>query len=170
MILSANGKDFEIPGKNLNVSLTQNFARSDVSGNTSGTDFVSAGNKAKEIAVSLVIQKTKADDLKRLIRTAEAIDDTSGEPLVYIISDELCLASNIRAVFFDGQMTIRGSSNLRAWDISFSLKEHKSPAEKREARAYSAEIVGKTSDGKVITAKPENSMLQNATAVAKETV
>lgn len=169
MILSANGRDFEIPGKNLTVSLAQNFERKDLSGDTSGTDMVPGGNKAKEISVALILPKSNKNDLRKLLQVAEAVK-TTGDFEVYIVSDELCIASNIREVFFSGQLTVRQSSNLRAWDVSFSLQEYRSPAEKREARAQSSEILGKTSDGKVISAKASDSMLTNAHNVAKQTI
>lgn len=169
MILSSNGIDFEIPGKNLTVSSNQNFSRSDLSGNTSGTEFVANGNKAKEISVSLVMPKKDKAKLRQLVKVAEALT-AEGAPTIYTVADELCITLNIREVFFDGEMPIRESANLRAWDVSFSLKEYRSPAEKREARAQASEILGKTSDGKVIAAKPTESMLTNAHNVAKQTI
>ena len=155
MILQANGNNFTIPGKNVKVTIENNLDRIELSGMTSGSDSVNAGTKPKKINVSLTIPKSKKDDLRELSKTAEALED-NGDPVVYMISDEQANARNIREVIFSGTFRSAEAGNIRGWDISFSLQEYRSTAEKKEAREKYKETSVTDSEGKTIHADSKN--------------
>lgn len=134
MILSGNGQKITVPGKNLKVTLTQEFDRKELDGDGSGSDFSSGGNKPKKIAVSLVLQDDQDADLRNLFAFAEALGDT-GDPVEYTVGDRLCQALNIRKVIFVDSIVVTDSDSLRAWNVSFSLRNAANTAALREERA-----------------------------------
>ncbi|MEH6649994.1 MAG: DNA-binding protein [Motiliproteus sp.] len=134
MMLSYSETDYKVPGKDLQVALAMPLARKDISGQSSSTDTVTAGNKAKKLSVALTLGFNKAAELLRLSNMAEAVDD-SGKPLTYTIADELAEALNIRQVKFSDSFRIDPQGGKRAWTIRFTLSEHLSIAEKKEQRA-----------------------------------
>lgn len=149
MILSGGGITLTITGKNLKTSVSAEFDRKDLSGQTSSASFSSGGNKAKKINVSLLIEKENGADLTRLDQAAAALDDKL-DPVVYTISDDQCEVRNIRQVFFVGSLTSKESDGLQCYDVSFELQEYKSPASKKEERAQAKAVPEtKPADGEV---------------------
>lgn len=134
MILSGNGREFTVPGKNLKLKIVQPFDRKELSGDGSGTDFATAGNKPKTISAGLVIQDDKEEDLRNLFAVAEATT-TTGDPVVYTVSDRFCQALNIRQVIFVDSINADEADGLRAWNVSFTLRDASSIAAQREERA-----------------------------------
>lgn len=134
MMLSNGDTEYQVPGKDLSVSLAMPLARKDISGQTSSTDTVTAGNKAKKLSVALTLTFAEGNALRRLSSVAEAIDD-SGDPLTYTIADDLAEAMNIRQVRFAESLRVDPQTGKRAWTVRFTLAEHLSVAEKREQRA-----------------------------------
>ncbi|MCM8540967.1 MAG: hypothetical protein NE328_11890 [Lentisphaeraceae bacterium] len=147
-------KAFEIPGKNLKVQVSQSLVNKDLSGQTSGTDVATAGNKPKKISISLQIPKKSPNDLRSLSLVAEDIDQ-NGDRIEYNIVDETCKAVNIRKVRFDGSVTVREEDSLQAWQVSFSLQEIQSVAERKEQRLQKNEVSATSADGKVIATTKE---------------
>lgn len=120
-------------GNELSVSSSIDMPSKSLAGNTSATDKAEKGVKAKKLTVSLSIPFVKKAWLAALLVVAEARDD-SGEAVIYPIVDPLAIALRIRQVVFSGTMSINEAQGLRQWDISFTLEEHKSPAETIEQR------------------------------------
>lgn len=125
-----------IYGHFINVSSTLDIPQADLSGQTSATDKADQGVKPKKLAVSLTVPFDNADWITTLVNLAEARDG-KGETIPYIIVDKLAAALNIRQVTFVGTLSINESGQERAWDVSFSLSEHHSPAETAEKRLQS---------------------------------
>lgn len=169
MILSANGRDFSVPGKNLKVTVTGNLARKSLSGQTASTDTASEGNKAKQVSCALLIEKKNPNDLKQLKEIAEAVN-AAGDPEVYTIGDELCNAMQIRQVIFSDTFEAAESDVLRSWDIKFNLKESKSVAEKKEEREYSAQIKGTDSQGREIKPSSNDTLLTQTLTTSAQTI
>ncbi len=134
MILSGGNQDLTIPGKNVKIEVSLSLERKDLSGQSSDSSFVNAGEKAQKIKVSTQIPLTEKEKLTQLAMLARACD-TNNEPVVYAMSNPLCLAMGIRQVIFSGQFSVVESSTLRVFDVSFELQEYMTISEKREERA-----------------------------------
>ena len=65
---------------------------------------------------------------------AEALDD-SGDPVIYEVTDDTCRAMDVRRVIFIDKFGVSNASGLRAWNVSFSLRDVASTAARREERA-----------------------------------
>jgi len=147
MILSGNGREVTVPGKNLRISVTLDLERKDLSGQTSQCSFAGAGVKPQKVSVSLQLPVTDADKLTALAEAAKAVDKNNN-PLVYAVGDNLCAAMNIREVIFNGPLRATESDGLQAYDVSFELNEYNSPAGKREQRTE-ASTAATAKDGTV---------------------
>ncbi|BCS89954.1 hypothetical protein PSDVSF_31960 [Pseudodesulfovibrio sediminis] len=119
---------------------------SDASGETSSTDEVDKGTKAKKLPVSLVIPFTNETDLKQLIRVAEA--KKNGTRKVYTITNRTANVAGIRQVRFAEGFSWQEKDGLHAWDVSFTLKEYLSNPERVEQRETKSASVVQTSQGK----------------------
>lgn len=139
MKLSANDREFLVPGKNIKVAISQDFERKELSGNGSGSKLVNAGNKPKEISVGTLIPESDKAQLRELFSIAEATT-RSGQPVAYTVADSLCQLLSIRVVMFIGSIKITEASGLRAWEVSFTLRDVASTADKREERLRQQEV------------------------------
>jgi hypothetical protein len=135
MILSGKGWElkFDSFAKNITVSITASFERKDLGGQSSSTAVSSAGNKPKKISVGMLVPVEKARFLAKLLQMAEAVGSDKN-PVAYTIADSLCSAVQIRQVIFCGDVRTKKSDSLQCYDVSFSLQEFKSVAEKKEER------------------------------------
>lgn len=122
-----------IKGHELKVEVSLPLESKDVSGQSSKTTRVEQGDKAKTVAVSLVIKFDNEKDLSALITLAEA-KNGSAERMIYTILNRTANAMSIRQVQFDGDVRVAEHDSLQLWNVSFSLAEHNSVAEKKEAR------------------------------------
>lgn len=138
--------DYTLPGFGLTVSASMEIRSEELSGETSGTDQADKGVKPKTLSVALSIRFTEESDLTKLTRLAEG-KDANGEMAVYDITNGLANAMGIRQVKFSDNYSAKPASGLRKWDVSFTLKEHRSIPEMAEARQASKATVGMTSDG-----------------------
>ena len=119
--------------KNLVVSTTATFDRKNMSGQSSKSDVSDKGSKPKKISVSAQISMDECKDLKTLLLMGEDLDETNN-PVIYKIIDETCRAMMIREVIFVDSFKCKKNSSLQCFDISFSLQEKESIAERREKR------------------------------------
>ncbi len=135
MILSANGSEVKIEtlGKNVNISMSAEFDRKSLSGQTSSSAVAPEGNKPKKVSVAMVIDVGKEKNITKLLEMAEALDAKSN-PIIYTIADPQCQAANIRQVIFNGSIQSKKDGSLEVYNVSFSLQESNSVAEKREER------------------------------------
>lgn len=120
--------------KNMIVSLSMGFAEEDQSGQTSSTTKSEQGVKAKELKVSGLIDFDTPELLTQLFSLAEA-KDASGKLQQYRVASLLAQSVNFREATFSGSLEITEQADKMAWQIGFTLKEHVSVSEKRQARA-----------------------------------
>lgn len=118
--------------KNLRISVRQQLAGKDMSGQTSATDQAETGSKGKTLAVSGVVPFGSAGLLSRIFTLAEQQDN--GARHVYRISNRTAETLKIRQVKFQGAIRADEQDSLRQWSVSFELVEHLSVPERVEQR------------------------------------
>ena len=119
--------------KNIKVSVSAAFDRKSMGGQDSKTDVTDKGSKPKQISVSAQIPMDNCGDLKVLLLMAEELD-AKDNPIIYDIVDEISYAMSIKKVIFVGSFKCQKNSSLQCFDVSFSLQEKQSIAERRELR------------------------------------
>lgn len=124
---------YKVPDANLKISAQLPMPQADISGGSSSTSTVSMGQKAKKLSVALTIAFKDANLLTELIGIAEQTDD-AGDARVWQIIDPLAKAMQIRQVKFTDALRVTEADSLQAWSVTFSLVEHNSVPEKKEAR------------------------------------
>ncbi|MDD5598558.1 MAG: hypothetical protein PHV82_11490 [Victivallaceae bacterium] len=167
MILSANGSETKIEtlGKNFRRSLSAEFDRKDLSGQTSSSAFSSAGNKPKKISASLQIPTSWPEKLTELWNLADALDEKEN-PVVYTVADELCKASKIRQVIFAGSLDVKEDDTLLVYNVNFALQEFNSAAEKREEREKEKAVPETpAADGEIIVGSVDHAKIEAAAKV-----
>ena len=122
----------QLPLKNLRISVRQQLAGQDMSGQTSATDQAETGSKGKILTVKGVIPFNKKKLLTNLFSMAEALED--GARQIYRISNQTAEALKIRQVKFQGAIRADEQDTLRQWSVSFELIEHLSVPERVEQR------------------------------------
>ncbi|MCE9890907.1 hypothetical protein LZ634_19700 [Kluyvera intermedia] len=142
--LALNGE--AIPLKNMRVTLTQQFQDKDQSGQTSATTKSEQGVKGKELRVSGEIPFKARDVLSRVFELATATD-SSGQRQKYRVAHELARAVNFREATFTGSLDAPQQDGKMAWLVTFTLTEHISVQEKREARTDSKTTAKKQTAG-----------------------
>lgn len=140
MILEANGVAYQLPLKDLDVRLNMKLENQDASGKTSSTDDLNNGTKPKRLMVNGVLAMAEAEQLTVLIRKAEAVS-ADGQRQVYTITNGVADASDVREVKFTDNFDVRQRQGVRAWQINFTLKEHKSVPETAESRATNNPVI-----------------------------
>jgi len=147
MILSGNGYELSITGKNLTVAVTAEFERKDLSGQTSSASFAVDSTK-KSVSVSLQIPFDEKELLEQIHVLAAALDE-KGDPIIFSIVDDQCALAKIRQVIFAGSLRSQKAPGLLCWDVSFDLKEQNPALAKREERIQekAAAAASTTTDG-----------------------
>ncbi|MFZ2405546.1 MAG: hypothetical protein WAW41_10445, partial [Methylobacter sp.] len=131
MSLYLNGE--KVPGHAQKFSLDLKFPSEDTSGNGSSTAKADKGDKGKTFKVKLSIKYVDDGDLSLLVNMAEA-KDGNGERVIYNIVNKTANAANMRQGFFDESFSIAEDDATERWNVSFSMSEHQSVPEKKEAR------------------------------------
>ncbi|MGF1761351.1 adenine glycosylase [Photobacterium sagamiensis] len=129
-MLTLNGT--QLPLKNLRISVRQQLAGQDMSGQTSATDQAETGSKGKILTIKGVIPFSKSQLLTNLFSMAEALED--GARQVYRISNKTAETLKIRQVKYQGAIRADEQDTLRQWSVSFELVEHLSVPERVEQR------------------------------------
>ncbi len=129
-MLTLNGT--QLPITNLKVSVRQQLAGQDMSGQTSATDQAETGSKGKILTVKGVIPFNKKTLLTNLFSMAEAQEN--GARQIYRISNKTAEALKIRQVKFQGAVRADEQDSHRLWSVSFELVEHLSVPERVEQR------------------------------------
>ncbi|QSB01963.1 hypothetical protein JWZ98_03100 [Methylomonas sp. EFPC1] len=124
----------KIPGYGLRVSANLVLAGEDLSGNSSSTTQAEKGDKPKTISVRTTIKFTNPGELSAIYQLAES-RASSTDRTVYNIINDTAQALNMRQVTFQGNVDASEQYNLRCWDVTFTLVEHRSVPEKKQARA-----------------------------------
>lgn len=166
-MLSDGTNDYIVPGKDISVSMAMPLERKDISGQTSGTESVSAGNKSKKLTVSLSIRMNEAAKLLQLTAIAEAIDD-AGAPIIYTIADDLAEATNIRQVEFIDNFRVDPLTGTQGWTVRFSLQERLSVPEKKEQRAKQPTATAAPTQGDPVQSAAANDTTASAEQPAEE--
>jgi len=121
----------------------------DISGQTASTSKVDEGQKSQKMTISLTINFKDVDKLAELQSVAKAKDEAD-KPVIYTIVDPLAKAMKIRqVVFVDTFRATEGEGQY--WQISFTLSEHKSVAEKKEQRVTETTTTQQQADTATVT-------------------
>ncbi|EFB7642697.1 hypothetical protein E4I92_13785 [Escherichia coli] len=130
--LALNGEAIQL--KNMRVTVSQQFQDKDQSGQTSATTKSEQGAKGKELRISGEIPFKQPEILKRIFELASATD-ASGNRQKYRVAHEVARAVNFREATFSGMLDAPQQDGKMSWLVTFTLAEHISVQEKREARA-----------------------------------
>lgn len=139
----------KILGKDIKVSGALPLAAEDMSGNSSATPQAETGDKGKSLDVSMVIRFKDSGWLSDLIALAEG-KDGNAERTKFIVQNRTAAAMGIKQVVFQGQLSVRESEKLQAWEVSFTLAEYRSTPEKKEERnpkAAARKVAAQTATG-----------------------
>lgn len=128
VILTLNGETVKM--LNLKVEAVLPFKDKDQSGQTSGTQKSEGGIKAKELNVTGTVPFRNVEFLTRIFELAEGVDG-GGAQTVYRVSNFTAAAINMRQATFTGRVSAPESDSLRAWSVSFTLREYSSVPEKK---------------------------------------
>lgn len=130
--LALNGEAILL--KNMRVTVSQQFQDKDQSGQTSATTKSEQGIKGKELRVSGEIPYKNPEILRRIFELASATE-ASGQRQKYRVAHEAARAVNFREAIFTGTLDAPPQDGRMSWLVTFTLTEHISVQEKREARA-----------------------------------
>lgn len=158
--------NFNVPGYALTVSGELEIRTEDLSGETSSTSRVDKGVKPKRLNVSTNIRTKDKNDLSRLIAVLEARGE-HGEGKVYNITNRDANVAGIKQVRVTDRVSWKPISGLRAWNVTFTLREYLSVPEKVEQREKKPEKVAQKSEGKPVEAKKKEQPPQTAQAAAE---
>ncbi|CCW29822.1 conserved hypothetical protein [Xenorhabdus nematophila F1] len=122
--------------KSLTVTPSVMFQDQDQSGQSSSTAVAEQGIKPKELRITGIIPFTEQKTLSRLFALAEAKDN--GNLKRYRVANLTAQAINFRIGTFTGTIDASKVDGKQAWQVTFTLREHLSVAEKRDARATGA--------------------------------
>ncbi|WP_324029952.1 hypothetical protein GC087_06035 [Pantoea sp. JZ2] len=142
--LALNGEAIRL--KNMRVTVTQQFQDKDQSGQTSSTTKSEQGAKGKELRVSGEIPFRNKAILRRIFELASATD-ASGQRQKYRVAHDQARAVNFREAIFTGTLDAPQQDGKMSWLVTFTLTEHISVQEKREARAISKTTAKKQGGG-----------------------
>ena len=137
--LALNGE--AIPLKNLAVTPSMMFQDKDQSGQSSSTAVAEQGIKPKELRITGILPFTEHKAFSRLFALAEAKEN--GNLKRYRVANLTAQAINFRIGTFTNSIDASKIEGKQAWQITFTLREHLSVSEKREARANS-KVASKT--------------------------
>ncbi|SHO57903.1 baseplate complex protein [Vibrio quintilis] len=156
-MFALDGKTFSI--KNLLVNFEREFKTQDMSGQSCNTDDAEQGEKAAKLSVTGLISFTDIEQLKTLEAMSAAKTET-GDRKIYRVVDDLANAFKIREVKFSGRFSAEQQSDVMAWQVSFSLREHKSAAEQKEQHQKT-----KTKATQSQNTRLKQSLMQNKEAI-----
>jgi len=122
-----------IRGRGMKVTGDLRIESGDMSGQTSNTDTAHKGFKPKTLTVTLLIAFVDAENLRSLMRLAEATE-SGGQLKTYRIVNDTATAMGMRQVQFSDGVSAREDDTLLAWRIQFSLTEKLSNPERVEKR------------------------------------
>ena len=163
MILKNGSTETALEIHDMRVAGKLPIRNKDQSGDSTATDTTTGGTKAKIISVSGRIAKEAAENLRTLIRLAEAEND-DGSRVQYTISEMLHfttkdeVAADVRTVIFHEDLDAREIEGLHAWAVTFSLREVISVPELKQQRAAA----------NTITATPDTATGQTIAAATPE--
>jgi hypothetical protein len=153
MILEHDDKAFELKLSDLHVALKLSLKNKSVGANTSATDTINEGTKAKVLSVSGQVKFEDENHLAALMKLAEKTGD-DGARQIYTIEDKTANVGDIRQVQFHNDFNVKKMAKFEAWNVDFSLLQKNSVAEKKEERAKpQVEPVADSVTGEVVAAQ-----------------
>ena len=126
-------------GKEIRMQVTYSIATEDLSGQSSITTDAEKGHKAQVVRARMLVPHTDREVLKTIRRLAGKLAE-DGSRHIYTIVNETTEAMDIRQVRFYGDMAVREDRRLKAWLVTFLLKEHRSVAEKQEEQRDQSQL------------------------------
>lgn len=120
-------------GSEIKVQITYTIETDDLSGQGSSTADADTGHKAQIIRLRMLISQSEPERLSTIRQLAGKLDD-DGSRHIYTIVNDTAEAMDIRQVAFFGEMAVREDNTLKAWRLTFQLKEHRSVAEKKQEK------------------------------------
>lgn len=133
-----------IPLKNIKVNSSIQFQDKDQSGQTSSTSVAEQGIKPQELRITGVINFIDEKILTRLFTLARATEN--GKLKRYRVANHTAKAINFRIGTFTNNIDASEIDGQMAWQVTFTLREHLSVSEKKDARA-AAQIKAKKQTG-----------------------
>ena len=124
--------DFMVPGYGLTASLSIKLKDDDASGDSSSTAKAHKGKKGKRLEVKTRIRFIDEADLAAIFTRAET--NAEGDGKVYTITNRTANAAGMRQGRFSGEVKAEPQESHAAWDVTFTLAEHKSVPERAEER------------------------------------
>ncbi|QSB20610.1 DNA-binding protein [Pseudomonas sp. 15A4] len=144
----------KIQGKNLKVVANLRIESGDLSGQTSNTEKAHKGFKPKTLAVTMTIPFNLPEQLRELMRLAEATS-SGGQLHLYRVVNDTADAFGVRQVEFSEGVSVREHDSLSQWQIQFTLSERQSNPEKVEGRRPAGPVKAQVAPGAVIGETPE---------------
>jgi hypothetical protein len=130
----------QILGKKMKVTANLRIEADDMSGQTSNTDKGHKGFKPKTLAVTLMIPFVDKDQLRTLMRLAEATA-SGGQLKKYRIVNDVEFAEGVSA---------REDDSLNAWLVQFTLSEKLSNPERVENRRAGNGVTTQSAPGQAV--------------------
>jgi len=129
--------DYEFPGDEMTVTCDLPINDKSVAGSSSSTESSINGFDPKIISCSLLINFNEETIVKEIRALAESVDD-NGAQTVYSILNPTANVMGVSKVHFSSKVSLRQMSNHKqAWTLSFTLKEKRSVAERKDERLKS---------------------------------
>ncbi len=149
--------DFQVPGKDINVSGSMELRSEDIAGETNSTERAEKGIKPKVLRVSLIMPYKNLADLTRLIKVAEAVND-KGEQKIYTVTSRTATVAGIRQVRFYESVAWPEDGSRQVWNVSFALQEVMSNPERLEKRQNTVAPTIQKSEFSELLKKAEESL------------
>ncbi|PWB34675.1 DNA-binding protein [Pseudomonas sp. SDI] len=145
----------KVQGKRMKVTANLRIEADDMSGQTSGTQKAHKGFKPKTLTVSLTIPYVDKDNLRSLMRLAEATAG-GGQLKTYRVVNDTAAAFGIRQVQFAEGVSAREDDVLAQWIVQFTLSEKLSNPEKVESRRKANGTTAQSAPGQSVGAGGES--------------
>jgi hypothetical protein len=126
--------NFEFPSDELQVTCDLGINDKDMGGSSSSTESSINGFEPIIINVNLLITFDNEKIVKEIKNLAQSVDD-KGAQTIYSILDRTSNVMGVSKVRFSSKVSLRELSNHKqGWTFSFTLKEHRSVAERKDER------------------------------------
>lgn len=144
MTLMLNGE--QIIGNRMKLTANLRIEADELGGQTSGTEKSHKGFKPKTLTVALTIPYKALENLRSLMRLAEATE-AGGQLRTYRIVNDTAKAFGIRQVTFADGVSAREDDTLAQWIVQFTLSEKLSNPEKVENRRAGNGVTSQAAPG-----------------------
>lgn len=145
--------NIRISGYKIKIRINFRIETKELSGMSSASDRSEEGIKPMTLTVTLEIPYKKQDDLTSLITLARSTDE-AGKMTIYQIVNDIAKACKIREVTFTDNFNVAEHDTLNLWQVSFTLAEHRTVAEKNEQRTPQPTAVEQDAGNEVASTLP----------------